>query len=65
MGTTTKWLGVEDLAEELGVPVRTVYAWNHAKTGPRFARFGKYVRYRRDDVERWIETRLIDQDGAA
>ena len=50
-----EWIGIEQLAKELGVPVRTIYAWRTKRTGPRGATFGKHVRFRRSDVEQWIE----------
>ena len=49
------WTSIEELAEELGVPVRTVYAWRHRGSGPRGHKIGKHVRFRRVDVEAWLE----------
>jgi excisionase family DNA binding protein len=54
-------LTVKELAEYLGVPVTTVYQWNHLGVGPRYFRVGKYTRFRPDDVEEWLERR---QDSA-
>lgn len=48
---------VETVAEYLGVPVATVYAWNSRGLGPKRSRVGKYVRYRRVDVDAWIDER--------
>lgn len=59
-----QWIGIEKLAEELGVPVRTVYAWRVKGTGPKGATFGKHVRFRRSDVNAWIE-KQFDTDPAA
>lgn len=53
-----EWIGVEALAEELGVPVRTVYAWRAKGRGPRAATFGRHLRFRRDDVDAWIEGQM-------
>lgn len=50
-----EWITIEQLAEELGVPVRTIYAWRSKSRGPRGARFGKHVRFRRSAVEAWTE----------
>lgn len=47
----------DDLARYLQVPKKTVYAWNSAGTGPRLVRIGKYVRYRREDVQAWLAER--------
>lgn len=42
------------LAEYLGVPVKTLYAWRHRGLGPRGIRVGKHIRYRSADVESWL-----------
>jgi len=46
----------EQLAEFLQVPLTTLYQWRHKGTGPRGIKVGKHVRYRRADVEAWLET---------
>jgi excisionase family DNA binding protein len=46
---------VEGLAQYLEVPVQTVYRWNCNGTGPRAIKVGRFVRYRRADVERWLD----------
>lgn len=51
----------EELAEWLGIPVRTVYAWRHRGVGPRGAKVGKHVRYRRADAEAWLADQYGDQ----
>jgi excisionase family DNA binding protein len=38
---------VEQVADYLNVPVKTVYRWRLTGTGPRGARVGRYVRYRK------------------
>ena len=48
-------LTVPALAEYLSVPVGTVYRWNYVGTGPRACRVGRFVRYRRSDVDAWLE----------
>lgn len=47
-------LSVEDLAAYLQIPVKTIYNWNSAGTGPRYVRIGKHVRYQWEDVVRWV-----------
>ncbi len=51
----------EQLAEYLGVPVKTVYRWREHGEGPRGFRVGRHVRYRARDVEAWIEQRLATE----
>jgi excisionase family DNA binding protein len=48
-------LTVEELAAELQVPVGTVRRWRRYGTGPVGTRVGKHVRYRRADIERWLD----------
>lgn len=47
---------VQDVAEFLGVPVQTLYQWRTKGYGPPGRRVGKYLRYRREDVERWVDS---------
>jgi predicted DNA-binding transcriptional regulator AlpA len=42
-----------ELATRLGVPVKTLAEWASKGTGPRYAKFGKHVRYRLSDVIAW------------
>jgi len=58
MESPDRLLTIEDLAEYLGVPVATLYAWRYRRQGPPGFRVGRYVRFRRSDVEAWIEDRI-------
>jgi len=62
--SATEWIGVDDLATELGVPLRTIYAWRSKGKGPRAATFGKHLRFRRADVEDWIESQMDERTTA-
>ncbi|WP_052112902.1 helix-turn-helix domain-containing protein [Knoellia aerolata] len=46
----------EDVAEYLGVPLKTLYKWRLEKHGPPCARIGKHLRYVPDDVVAWVES---------
>jgi excisionase family DNA binding protein len=50
-------LTTEELAEWLRVPVATVRQWRANRQGPRGHRVGRHIRYRRSDVETWLEKR--------
>lgn len=51
---------LSEVAEMLGVPPSTLYAWRYRGDGPSGYRIGRHVRYRRAKVEAWLE-RQIDQ----
>jgi excisionase family DNA binding protein len=53
--TTHTLLTVRELADELRVPVATVYRWNSDGTGPPVYRVGRHARFKRDEVDRWLE----------
>lgn len=61
--TSIEWQGTQELADELGVPVRTVYAWRTQGKGPRAHRIGKHLRYRRRDVEAWLSGQAEERPG--
>ena len=70
MATTTtppnaRHLTPEALAERMGVPLKTVYGWNHKGTGPRYIRVGKHVRYKLADVVAWENALYADNGGSA
>ena len=46
---------VHDVSEFLQVPVQTLYSWRSQGSGPPARRVGKYLRYRPDDVIRWVD----------
>ena len=54
-------LSPQELADYLGVPIKSIYLWNTTGTGPRRVRVGKHVRYRPTDVAAWLDRQA--QDG--
>ncbi len=52
--TTNRLLKPEEVAEILGVPVATLYGWRYRQKGPKGLRVGRHLRYRAEDVERFI-----------
>ena len=49
-----KLLSAADLADELGVPLSTLYGWRYRGVGPASIRVGRLLRYRRSDVDAWL-----------
>lgn len=48
-------LSPTELAEYLKIPVKTIYNWRSEGTGPRGIRVGRHVRFRRTDIEAWLD----------
>ena len=55
-----RWLSRQELADRYGVPVKTPAEWASKGTGPRYAKFGKHVRYRLSDVIDWESGRFAN-----
>ncbi len=51
--THRTWTAAE-VAEFLGVPVRTLHQWRYLGTGPPAYRVGRHLRYLPDEVFRWL-----------
>jgi len=51
-------IDVQQLADYLDVPVKTLYAWRYRREGPPAFRVGRHLRYRRSDIQRWIQQRI-------
>ena len=45
----------QQLADELQITVRTLERWRQEGTGPAFIRVGRSPRYRRADIDAWLE----------
>ena len=46
----------QEVADRLAMPVATLQTWRTKGTGPHGFRIGRHVRYRREDVETWLES---------
>jgi excisionase family DNA binding protein len=51
---TERLMTVPEVAEWLGVSPGTLYHWRHTHRGPRSLTLAGGVRYRRGDVEEWL-----------
>jgi excisionase family DNA binding protein len=53
-------LTIDQAAEYLAIPKATLYTWRtrRAGFGPRAAKFGSCLRYRRSDLDAWIADHL-------
>ena len=48
----------DEVADLLGVPKTTIYGWRYRGEGPPGLRVGRHLRYRRRDLDHWIESRI-------
>ena len=55
-----RWLSRQELADRYGVPVKTPAVWASKGTGPRYAKFGRHVRYRLSDVIDWESNQFAE-----
>lgn len=54
LGPDRRMLPPEQVADQLGVTVRTLYAWRQAGTGPPAVKLGKYIRLPADGLRDWL-----------
>lgn len=47
------------LSAFVGVTMKTLQKWRWQRTGPAFVKMGRLIRYRRADVDAWLESRLV------
>lgn len=57
------WLSTEQVAQRLKIPAKTLSTWAAAGRGPRYARMGRYRRYRLSDLVDWEQQRLDEGGG--
>lgn len=65
MGDEAELLTPEQAATLLKVHKGTLAAWrSRDKDGPPFLRVGFQIRYRREDLDKWLESRSSGANGA-
>jgi len=58
MAKDQAFLNTRQAAEFLGMQPQTLDAWRCRGCGPRFVKLGRAVRYRRADLDAWVESRV-------
>jgi Helix-turn-helix domain len=56
--STGYWLTRPEVGERLKVPVKTLAQWASQGKGPRFAKIGRWTRYRLEDVMAWEDAQF-------
>lgn len=55
----TDFLNTKDAAEYLNIKRNTLEVWRIKAGGPDFCKFGRTVRYRKQDLDKFIEQSLV------
>lgn len=59
----TGMLNEKEAAEYIGFAVSTLQDWRHKHIGPKYFKIRRTVRYRRCDLDEYIETHLVEPDA--
>lgn len=51
-------LTADQVADMLQVPVNTLYSWKYKGTGPKAYRVGRKLRYERNDLMAWLDSKV-------
>jgi excisionase family DNA binding protein len=54
VATTGPLLSPDEVADFLGIPVKTLYQWRYKRVGPQGLRIGRHLRDRPADVDAWL-----------
>lgn len=57
-------LTLDDVVAYLGIPKNTLYRWRVDGEGPRAMKIGKHLRYRRSELEAWLEKNTDERPAA-
>lgn len=47
------------LAEFLGLTVATLRKWRWLRSGPKFVKVGRLIRYRKADIDAWLDQQTV------
>ena len=50
-----KLMSTKEVADDLGIPERTLGQWAYLGRGPAYMKVGRHRRYRREDVTAWLD----------
>ena len=50
---------IQQVAQHLAIPTRTLYSWRCRKYGPPSYRLGNHVRYRPEEVRAWVDAQEV------
>ncbi len=60
METIDEWLSPQGVKERYGFSVSTLAKWRMDNKNLPFSKMGKYIRYKRSDIEAFIDSNKIE-----
>ena len=60
-----EWINPSETSQEFGFSISTLAKWRMSNKNLPFSKVGKYIKYRRADVEAFLNSNLIDVDEVA
>jgi predicted DNA-binding transcriptional regulator AlpA len=58
--TEDRLLKASEAAEYIGRIPQVLSDWRRQGRGPRYVKHSRSVRYRRSDIEKWIDDHMVD-----
>lgn len=55
----SRWYTFEAIAQELQIPLKTIYFYHEKGVGPRAHKFGKHLRVLDEDFLNWKQNQLF------
>lgn len=55
-----EWLSPQDVKSEFGFSTSTLAKWRMDRKGLKYSKIGKYIRYKRSDIEAFIESMTVE-----
>ena len=53
----------QEAAAYLGLSVSGLRKWRFRRCGPKYAKFGKIIRYRRSDLDTFVQSRIVTPES--
>jgi len=57
------WVDEREISRIIGVAIQTLRNWRFQRRGPAYSKVGRAVRYRLDDVIRFMEERRVSNEN--
>jgi len=56
----TDWITASTVYEDYGFSTSTLAKWRMDNKNLKFSKMGKYIRYKRSDIEEFIQSNMVD-----